>query len=51
MTDDERALVAFVNAMSQEEREALRDLLREIVESQGTKQVPLHVERGGAGAT
>ena len=37
MTDDERAFLAFLNAMSQEEREALRDLLREIVESQEGK--------------
>lgn len=38
MTDDERALVAIASAMSQEEREALRDLLREIVESQNRKE-------------
>ena len=38
MTDDERAFLAFLNAMSQEEREALRDLLREIVESQEGKE-------------
>ena len=38
MTDDERALIALVTTMSQEEREALRDLLREIVESQEGKE-------------
>ncbi len=38
MTDEDREFIALVNAMDTEELEALRDLLREIVEIQNRKE-------------
>ena len=38
MTEDERTFIALLTTMSQEEREALLDLLREIVESQEAQE-------------